>query len=136
MKWGMRILGCLDLITFLIFVHPKFIFLISTFTIGFSIPQKVVAIGELIVLFLFALSGYLIFNLKKSGFIISFILIPFRFVYGYFSFDFLSYLAYCFGFINEISTAGFQNNWFYFLLISEIVRYSISAFWYNKLNQQ
>ena len=136
MKWGMRILGCLDLITFLIFVHPKFLFLISTFTIGFSIPQKAGAIGEMIVLFLFALSGYLIFNLKKSGFIISFILIPFRFVYGYFSFDFLSYLAYHSDFKNEISTAVFQNNWFYFLLISEIVRYSISAYWYNKLNQQ
>ena len=136
MKWGMRILGCLDLITFLIFVHPKFIFLISTFTIGFSIPQKVVAIGEILVLFLFALSGYLIFTLKKSGFIISFTLIPFRFIYGYFSFDFLSYLAFHSDFKSEISTAGFQNNWFYFLLISEIVRYSISAYWYNKLNQQ
>ena len=136
MKWGMRILGCLDLITFLIFIYPKFLFLISTFTIAFSISQKAGAIGEILVLFLFALSGYLIFTLKKSGFIISFTLIPFRFVYGYFSFDFLSYLAYHSDFKNEISTASFQNNWFYFLLISEIVRYSISAYWYNKLNQQ
>ena len=132
----MRILGCLDLITFLIFVHPKFLFLVSTFTIAFSISQKAGAIGEILVLFLFALSGYLIFTLKKSGFIVSIILIPFRFVYGYFSFDFLSYLAYHINFKNEISMAGFQNNWFYFLLISEIVRYSISAYWYNKLNQQ
>ena len=136
MKWGMRILGCLDLFTFLIFIYPKFLFLISTFTIGFSIPQKAGAIGEILVLLLFALSGYLIITLKKSGFIISFVLIPFRFVYGYFSFDFLSYLAYYFGFKNDISTASFQNNWFYFLLISEIVKYSISAYWYNKLNQQ
>jgi len=136
MKWGMRILGCLDLITFLIFIYPKFLFLISTFTINFSIPQKAGAIGEILVLLLFALSGYLIFKLKKSGFIISFILIPFRFVYGYFSFDFLSYLAYCSGFKNEISTDVFQNNWFYFLLVSEVMRYCLSAYWYSKLNQQ
>lgn len=132
----MRILGCLDLFTFLIFIYPKFLFVISTFTIGFSIPQKTGSIGEILILFLFALSGYLIFNLKKSGFIISFILIPFRFTYSYFSFDFLSYLAYCSGFRNEISTAGFQNNWFYFLLVSEIMRYCLSAYWFNRLNQQ
>ena len=136
MKWGMRILGCFDLITFLIFIYPKFLFLVCTFTIGFSVPQKAGVISEILILLLFALSGYLIFTLKKSGFIISFILIPFRFVYGYFSFDFLSYLAYHFDFKNEISTATFQNNWFYFLLISEIMRYTISAYWYNKLNQQ
>ena len=132
----MRILGCLDLFTFLIFIYPKFLFLISTFTINFSIPQKAGAIGEILVLLLFALSGYLIFKLKKSGFIISFILIPFRFVYGYFSFDFLSYLAYCSGFKNEISTVGFLNNWIYFLLVSEVMRYCLSAYWYSKLNQQ
>ena len=132
----MRILGCLDLFTFLIFIYPKFLFLISTFTINFSIPRKAGALGEILVLLLFALSGYLIFSLKKSGFIISFVLIPFRFIYGHFSFDFLSYLAYCSGFKNEISTVGFQNNWFYFLLVSEVMRYCLSAYWYNKLNQQ
>ena len=136
MKWGMRILGCLDLITFLIFIYPKFLFLISTFTIGFSILQKAGVISEILILLLFDLSGYLIFTLKKSGFIISFILIPFRFTYSYFSFDFFSYLAYHSDFKNEISTAGFQNNWFYFLLFSEVLRYSISAYWFNKLNQQ
>lgn len=132
----MRILGCLDLITFLIFVYPKSLFLLSSFSNGFSIPQRASALAEIIILFLFALSGYLIIKQKKSGFILSIVMIPFRFIYGYFSFDFMSYLAYYSGFGSEVSTISFQNNWFYFLLLSEISRYSISAYWYNKLNQE
>lgn len=136
MKWGMRILGFLDLFTFLIFIYPKSLFLISAFSSGFSIPQKAGALVEIIILLLFALSGYLIFKQNKSGFIISFVLIPFRFGYGYFSFDFLSYLAYYLGFQSDVSSASFQNNWFYLLLISELARYSVSVYWYNKLNQE
>lgn len=136
MKWGMRILGFLDLFTFLIFIYPKSLFLFSAFSNGFYIPQRAGALGEIIILFLFALSGYLIFKQNKSGFIISFVLIPFRFGYGYFSFDFLSYLAYYFGFQSDVSSSSFQNNWFYFLLISEVARYSVSVYLYNKLNQE
>lgn len=136
MKWGMRILGCLDLFTFLIFIYPKSLYLISTLTKSFSIPQKASALGELIVLCVFTLSGYLIFKQSQKGLMISFIQIPFRFVYFYFSFDFLSYLAYYVGLQNYVSTAVFQNTWFYFLLISEVFRYSISAYWYKKLNHE
>lgn len=136
MKWGMRSLGYLDLITFFIFIYPKSLFLISAFSSGFSTPQKVSALAEIIILFFFVLLGYLFFKQQKSGLVLSFVLIPFRFIYSYFSFDFLSYLVYYLGFQNNISTASFQNSWFYFLLISEVVRYSVSVFWYNKLNQQ
>lgn len=132
----MRILGCLDLFTFLIFIYPKSLYLISTLTKSFSIPQKASALGELIVLCVFTLSGYLIFKQSQKGLMISFIQIPFRFVYFYFSFDFLSYLAYYVGLQNYVSTAVFQNTWFYFLLISEVFRYSISAYWYKKLNHE
>ena len=132
----MRILGLCDLITFLIFIYPKSLFLTSTFTKAFSIPQKTSALGEVIILFLFALSGYLMFRQKQSGLVISFILIPLRFVYGYFTLDFLSYLAYYLGFQVYISSGSFQSNWFYFLIALEVLRYSVSAYWYSKLNQQ
>jgi hypothetical protein len=136
MKWGMRVLGCLDLFTFLIFIYPKSIFLISTFTNSFSIPQKASALSEVMILCFFALSGYLIFWQKQTGLLISFVQIPFRFIYLYFSFDFLSYLAYYLGFQNHISTETFQNNWFYFLMVAEVFRYAVSAYWYNKQYKQ
>lgn len=136
MKWGMRVLGCLDLFTFLIFIYPKSLYLISTFTNSFSIPQKASALSEVMILCFFALSGYLIFWQKQTGLLISFVQIPFRFIYLYFSFDFLSYLAYYLGLQNHISTPAFQNNWFYFLMVAEVLRYSVSAYWYNKLNQE
>lgn len=137
MKRGLRLFGCFDSITFLLFIKAKILYLTTTYSqIQFFIPQKAGAILESIILSSFLFSGILLFQQKKSGLIFSFIQIPFRFIYLYFSFDFLSYLAYYLGFELEVSTTNFQNVWFYFLLIAEIMRYSFSTYWYNKLNQQ
>ncbi|TKB99233.1 hypothetical protein [Pedobacter cryophilus] len=137
MKWGLRLFGCFDIITFLLFVKAKTLYLLTAFgEMQFYIPQKAIAIWEIIVLLSFLLSGILLFQQKKSGLIFSCIQIPFRFIYLYFSVDVFSYLAYYLGFKFEISTANFQNNWFYLLLLLEVMRYSLSAYWYNKLNQQ
>ena len=137
MKWGLRLFGCFDIITFLLFAKAKTLYLTTAFSqLQFFIPQKASAIWELLVLLSFLFSGILLFQQKKSGLILSFIQIPIRFIYLYFTLDFLSYLAYQLGFNYEISTASFQNLWFYVLLISEVLRYLLSAMWYQKLASQ
>jgi hypothetical protein len=134
MKWGMRFLGCLDLITFLIFISPKLQYLISTYNLPFSILQKTSALIEVLILFLFLFASYFLWKNKTLGLTISFLLIPFRLIYLYFSFDFISYLAYYLGLNEIVSSAYFQYYWFYILLVLEIIRFTISVYWYKKLN--
>ncbi|MEO5911439.1 MAG: hypothetical protein ABIP95_11155 [Pelobium sp.] len=135
MKWGLRFFGLLDLLTFLIFIPSKFYFLISTFEFPFSAATKVGAIWELMVLLFFLLTGTLLFLKPKTGLLFSFILVPFRIVFLYFSFDFLSFLLYHLGFKNLVSSAGFQHYWFYVLMVFEMLRYGLSFYWYSILKR-
>ncbi len=135
MKWGLRFFGLLDALTFLIFIPSKFNFLLSTYKIHFSIAFKVHAIWELLVLLFFLTTAILLILKPKTGLFYSFIILPFRIVFLYFSFDFLSYLAYHFGLENLVSSTSFQNYWFYVLIFSEIIRYAISFYWYSNLKR-
>jgi hypothetical protein len=131
MKWGLRIFGFLDLLTFLIFIFPKTNYLLSTFELPFSIAQKFGAIWEIIVLLFFLLTAFFLFKKPKAGLIFSFIIVPFRISYIYFSLDILSYIAYYLGFSELISASYFQNYWFYVLIIFEVLRYILSLYWYS-----
>lgn len=136
MKWGLRLLGALDILTFLLFIKSKFLFLYTTFNyLQFSSLQKTNALFEVILLLLFLISGILWFQQKKSGIILSFILIPFRFSFLYFSFDFLSHLAYFLSVNQWIAPITFPSYWFYILLLAEIIRYALSVYWYYKLTK-
>ncbi|MBD3748847.1 MAG: hypothetical protein IE931_05080 [Sphingobacteriales bacterium] len=135
MKWILRFFGCCDVLTFFIFITPKFQYLQQNLSYSyFSMGQKAAALWEVLVLFLFLLSGILLLLKKKSGLTISFILIPFRVTFLYFSFDFISYLLYHFGFQNLVSTSQFQNQWFFILLGAEVLRYAYSFFAYYHLS--
>lgn len=130
MKFGLRVLGILDLLTFLIFISAKTSHLLATFQFPFPMSAKVVALWEIIVLFFFLKTAILLWIKPKSGLFFSFLLIPFRIVFIYYSFDFLSYLSHYF----NISTFGdFQNNWFYTLFFLESLRYMFSFYVYYKL---
>jgi hypothetical protein len=136
MKWGLRFLGCCDILTFLLFINPKSQFLLQTFEYqNFSMAQKAFALWEVLVLLFFLLSGLLLILNKKSGLLTSFLIIPFRVVFLYFSIDFLSFSAYYFGFKNLVSSATFQHYWFYVLIFFEVLRYSVSFYWYNNLKR-
>lgn len=135
MKWVLRFFGCCDIFTFFIFISPKFQYLQQNLTYSyFSMAQKTAALWEVFVLLLFLLSGILLFLPRKSGLITSFILIPFRVTFLYFSFDFISYLMYHLGFQNLVSTSQFQNQWFFILIVAEVLRYTYSFFAYYKLS--
>lgn len=69
-----------------------------------------------------------------KGLLFTFFLIPFRVVFIYYSFDFLSYLAYYLGFSALVSSSSFQYNWFYCLLIFEAFRYLYSFYLYYKFS--
>lgn len=136
MKWGLRLLGVFDILTFLLFIKPKLLFLSASFSfLPFSILQKTNALFEVILLLLFLASGILLFLQKKSGLIFSFILIPFRFSFLYFSLDFLSHLAYFLSANQWIAPISFPSYWFYMLLLAEITRYALSVYWYYKLTK-
>jgi hypothetical protein len=136
MKWGLRLLGVFDILTFLLFIKPKLLFLSASFSfLPFSILQKTNALFEVILLLLFLTSGILLFLQKKSGLIFSFILIPFRFSFLYFSLDFLSHLAYFLSANQWIAPISFPPYWFYMLLLAEITRYALSVYWYYKLTK-
>jgi len=124
----------LDCFTFLIFILPKFYYLLGTYNFSFSISVKISAIWEILILLFFLLTSYFLWFKPKSGLICSFILIPFRVVFLYFSFDFLSYLSYYLGFKHFVSTAMFKYYWFYILLILEGLRYLDSVYTYYKLS--
>jgi hypothetical protein len=134
MKWGLKLFCILDCLTFLIFISPKLNYLFSTFKFSFSIADNMLAIWEIVVLLLFLLSGYLLWFKPKSGLFCSFILIPFRFVFLYFSFDFLSYLTYYLGFKDLVSTVVFQDKWYFVLLALETLRYLYSIYIYYKIS--
>ena len=136
MKWGLRLLGALDILTFLLFIKSKLSFLSTTFNfLQFSILQKTNALFEVILLILFLTSGILLFQQKKLGLILSFVLIPFRFSFLYFSLDFLSHLAYFLSSNQWIAPISFPSYWFYVLLFTEIIRYALSVYWYYKLTK-
>ncbi|MBU0695149.1 MAG: hypothetical protein KKE39_01295 [Bacteroidetes bacterium] len=136
MKWGLRFLGCCDILTFFIFIIPKTQFFIQTFEYqNFSMAQKASALWEVLVLLFFLSSGTLLILNKKSGLLFSFILIPFRVAFLYFSFDFISYLLYHLGYQTLVSSAPFQSYWFWFLLITEVLRYTYSLFVYYRLSK-
>jgi hypothetical protein len=136
MKWGLRILGCFDIITFLLFINNKFLFFLETFgELQFSMLQKINSIIEILVLLCFLITGVLLLIQKRSGLIFSFILIPLRFIFLYFTLDIISYLAYSFGLSKIISTAYFQSNWLLCLLFTEIMRTTFSTYWYFKLSR-
>jgi hypothetical protein len=134
MKWGLKLFSILDCLTFLIFFSSKFNYLLSTFKFSFSIADNILAVWEIIVLLIFLLSSYLLWFKPKSGLFCSFILIPFRIVFLYFSFDFLSYLAYYLGFKDLVSTTVFQDKWFFILLALEALRYIYSIYAYYKIS--
>lgn len=135
MKWVLRFFGCCDVFTFLIFISPKFQYLQQNLAYQyFSMAQKASALWEVLVLFLFLIAGVLLLFQKKSGLITSFILIPFRVTFLYFSFDFMSYLLYHIGFQNLVSTSQFQNRRFFILLGAEVLRYAYSFFAYYRLS--
>lgn len=135
MKWGLRFFGLLDVLTFLIFIPSKFYFLLSTFKFPFSIATKVEAFWEVLVLLFFLLTAILLSFKPKKGLLCSFIIIPFRIVFLYFSFDFLSFSLYHLGFQNWISSAVFQHYWIYVLMIFEVLRYGISFYWFSILKR-
>ncbi len=136
MKWGLRFLGILDVITFLIFIKPKLFFLSETFnSTSFSILQKTNSLFDFLLLLMFLMSGILLLQQKSLGLILSFFLIPFRFSFLYFSLDFISHLAYLENYNQFIYSFFYQNYWFYFLLLTEIIRYSFSVYWYYKLTK-
>ena len=135
MKWGLRFFGLLDVLTFLIFIPSIFYFFLSTFKFPFSIATKVEAVWELLVLFFFLITAIFLFLKPKSGLLFSFIIIPLRIIFLYFSFDFLSYLTFYFNFENLVSSATFQHYWFYVLIFSESLRYVISFYWYSNLKR-
>ncbi len=135
MKWGLRFFGLSDALTFLIFIPSKLDFLLSTFKFPFSVATKVEAIWEILVVLFFLLTAVLLLLKPKKGLFCSFIIIPFRIVFLYFSLDFLSFAAYNLGFENLISSANFQHHWFYVLIFFEILRYSISFYWYSLLKR-
>ncbi|MBK0382484.1 hypothetical protein I5M32_05870 [Pedobacter sp. SD-b] len=134
MKWGLKLFGILDAITFLIFICPKFNYLISTFKFPFATAIKVAALWENLILLLFLITACFLFLKPKTGLIFSFILIPFKIAFSYYSFDFLSYLAYYMGFQPPVNNHTFQYNWYYFLLITEALRYLYSLYAYYKLS--
>lgn len=133
MKWGLRIFGILDLLTFLIFIPSKINHLLSTFQFPFSLSAKVSAFWEISALFFFLTTALYLWFKPKLGLLFTFFLIPFRVVFSYYSFDFLSYLAYNLGFSTLVSSANFQYNWFYCLLTFEAFRYLYSFYLYYKL---
>ncbi|OAQ38125.1 hypothetical protein A5893_15080 [Pedobacter psychrophilus] len=134
MNGRLKLFAILDCITFLIFLSPRFNYILSTYDFSFSIADKVSAIWQILILFFFLFTSYSLWFKAKLGLICSFILIPFRVVFLYFSFDFLSYLAYYLGFKDFVSTAIFQHYWFYILLILEGLRYLDSVYAYYKLS--
>ncbi len=131
----LRIFGLLDILIFLLFIPSKAAFLIDTFSLPFSAEQKVGAIWQVLVLFFFLFTGILLFQQKKSGFILSFISILFRFTFLYFSFDFLSYLAYHLGFDLLVANASFQDGWFYLLIVMEVSRYVYSFYAFQQISK-
>lgn len=135
MKWILRFFGCCDLFIFFIFITPKFQYLQQNLSYSyFSMAQKAAALWEVLVLLLFLISGILLLFEQKQGLISSFVLIPFRVTFLYFSFDFISFLLYNFGFQNLVSTNQFQNQWFFILLGAEVLRYAYSFFAYYRLS--
>lgn len=136
MKWRLRVIGLLDAITFLIFLYPKTNYLLTTFRLSFALNTQIGAIWDLLILFLFLITAILLWYKPTKGLFLSFLLIPFRIVFLYFSLDFLTYLAYYLGYIEFISTAIFQQKWFYFLLIGDGVRYLFSFYWYYQIKSK
>ncbi|MBC7655405.1 MAG: hypothetical protein H7098_13145 [Oligoflexus sp.] len=134
MNGRLKLFAILDCVTFLIFISPKYHYLLSTFNFSFSIADKTLAIWDILILFFFLLTAYLLWFKPKLGLICSFILVLFRIVFLYFSFDFLSYVAYYLGFKDFISTAMFQHYWFFILLILEGLRYLGSVYDYYRLS--
>jgi len=135
MKWGLRIFGLLDAITFLIFISAKINFLLNTFNLSYSLSDKIGAIWEVLILLLFIITGILLLFKPQLGLSFSFLLIPFRIIFLYFSLDFLSFATYYLGYTEFISTAIFNQSWFYVLLTTEILRYTFSFYWYYKLKE-
>jgi hypothetical protein len=136
MKFRLRIIGLLDAITFLIFISAKANYLSTAFSLSYALNNQIGAIWEFLVLFLFLISAILLWFKPIQGLYLSFLLIPFRIVFLYFSLDFLSYAAYYLGYVTYISTAIFQKQWFYFLLLSEGIRYVFSFYWYYQIKSK
>ncbi len=135
MKWGLRVFGIFDLLTFLIFIPSKINYLFATFNFPFPMSAKIDALWQILVLFLFLATAYFFWFKPKSGLLFSFLLIPFRVAFIYFSLDFLSFLAYGFGFEQLISGVRFQVSWVYVLFYAEAARYIYSFYAYYKLHQ-
>ncbi len=132
MKWGLRIFGILDLLTFLIYIPSKFNYLLATFNFPFSMSAKIDALWQIVVLLLFVATACFFWIKPNLGLLFSFILIPFRIVSIYYSLDFLSFLAYRVGFSELISSSIFQLDWLYVLFCGEAVRYVYSFYAYYK----
>jgi hypothetical protein len=136
MKWRLRIIGILDAITFFIFISAKANYLFATFSLSYALNNQIGAIWDILVLFLFLITAILLWFKPTKGLFLSFLLIPLRIVFLYFSLDFLSYLAYNLGYVEFISTGIFQQNWFYFLLLGEGIRYIFSFYWYYQIKSK
>lgn len=134
MKWGLRLFGIFDLLTFLIYLPSKFNYLLATFNLPFSMSAKTDALWQIVVLLLFLATAYLLWIKPKLGLLFSFLLIPFRIIFIYYSLDFLSFLSYEFGLVNYFSATISRFNWVYLLFLGEALRYVYSFYGYYKVS--
>ncbi len=136
MKRGLIVFGLIDLASFLVFFYPKFLFVKEAFGIfNFTLIQKLIALSEFSLVFLFLLSGIQLIRFKKAGIYLSILALVSRMMFHHFSLDVLLFLIYNINphLFNNIDLNTYWKNFsIYIFVIFETLRYAISYYALNK----